>query len=90
MPPRRQTYTITATDSIIDCTSGTFTVTLPTAASITGRQYIIKNSGTGVITVAAASSRRRLMGATTYSLGSQYKYVVVVSNGANWIIIANS
>jgi hypothetical protein len=83
------TYTIAATDSVIDCTSGTFTVTLPTAASITGRMYTIKNSGAGVITVGTTSSQT-IDGSTTYSLGSQYKYVVVVSNGSSWIVVGNN
>ena len=45
------TYTVLQADFVIDATSGTFTVTLPTAAGITGKQFVIKNSGTGVITV---------------------------------------
>jgi hypothetical protein len=43
----------------------------------------------GVITVATTGSQT-IDGSTTYSLGSQYKYVVVVSNGANWIVVANN
>lgn len=83
------TYTITVTDHTIDCTTGTFTVTLPTAASITGREYTVKNTGAGVITLATTSSQT-IDAATTYSLATQYKYVTVISNGANWIITANN
>lgn len=79
-------YTIGATDSIINCTANRFTVTLPTAVGITGRQYIIKNSGTSTITVATTSSQT-IDGATTYILQVQYMSVTVVSDGANWIII---
>jgi len=80
------TYTITATDSVIDCTSGTFTVTLPTAVGCTGRQYVIKNSGTGAITV-ACNGAQTIDGVTTSTLGTQYQSLTVVSNNANWIII---
>jgi hypothetical protein len=50
-------YTITAADHTINCTSGTFTVTLPTAVSITGTQYTIVNSGSGTITIGTTSSQ---------------------------------
>lgn len=82
---KTSTYTATASDHTIDCTSGTFTVNLPTAVSITGRIYVIKNSGTGVITV--ASGTQTIDGALTYLLSAQYQSVTVQSNGANWVII---
>lgn len=80
------TYSITDTDSTIDCTSGTFTVTLPTAASIAGRQYTIKNSGTGVITIATTSAQT-IDGASNATLSTQYSSLTVQSNGSNWILI---
>lgn len=87
------TYTATASDHTIDCTSGTFTVTLPTAASITGRQYTIVNSGSGTITIATTSSQtftNIISAPTTLTLaavgaGAIVSYTVV-SNGANWIV----
>ena len=75
-------YTATSSDSVINCTSGTFTVTLPTAVGITGRKYTIKNSGTGVITIGTTSSQT-IDGVTTQTLGTQYMSMDVVSNGAN-------
>lgn len=83
------TYTILNTDNTVDATSGTFTATLPTAVGVSGKIYTIKNSGAGVITVATTSSQT-IDGSTTYSLATQYKYVTVQSNGANWIVIANN
>lgn len=79
------TYTATAADYTIDCTTGTFTVTLPTAVGIPGREYIIKNSGTGVITIATTSSQT-IDGVTTKTLNVQYGGLRVQSNNANWII----
>lgn len=82
--------TLQATDYVVDCTSNSFTVTLPTAVGITGRVYTVKNSGAGAISIATTSSQT-IDGSTTYSgLSTQYKYVTVQSTGANWIIIANN
>lgn len=80
------TYSITASDYTIDCTSGTFTVTLPTAASIAGRIYVIKNTGTGVITIATTSSQT-IDGVVGATLSTQYSSLTVQSDGANWILI---
>jgi hypothetical protein len=43
-------YAVTADDYFVDC-SGTFNITLPTAVGVAGKIYIVKNSGSGVITV---------------------------------------
>ena len=82
-------YTALSTDYTIDCTSGTFTVTLPTAVGIQGREYVVKNSGTGSITVNFTSGQTA-DGAASYTLGTQYKYVKFQSNNATWIITANN
>lgn len=80
------TYTATTTDFMIDCTSGTFTVTLPTAVGVAGKQYCVKNSGTGSITVVGTSSQT-LDGAANFKLTVQYEAVWVISDGANWKVI---
>lgn len=85
--------TLDATDHTINCTANTFTVTLPTAASITGRQYTIVNSGSGTITIGTTSSQTFAnINATPTTLtlapvgvGAIVSYTVV-SNGANWIV----
>ena len=84
---RTTTYTAANTDYFIDCTSGTFTVNLFTAVGNTGRILIIKNSGTGTITVDPNGSQT-IDGATTYSLATQYATVQIVSDGTNWKIIS--
>lgn len=80
------TYTIAATDCVIDCTSNTFTVTLPTAAGIRGQVFTVKNSGTGVITVAATGGEF-IDGAATQVLPVQYESVTMISTGTGWGII---
>lgn len=87
----RYTYTevtgatnIDATHHIIGCAGTTnYTVTLPTAVNVSGREYTIVNVGTGVITVATTSSQT-IAGATTRTLGIQYNALLIVSDGANW------
>ena len=78
------TYTIGDEDYFIDCTSGTFTVTLPTAVGVSGKIYIVKNSGAGTITVGTTSSQT-IDGSSTKTL-SQYKSFQFQSNGSNWIV----
>lgn len=89
-------YTATATGITLDITHNTVnvtatgqTITLPTAVSITGREYTIKLTASGTGTVATTSSQT-IDGSTTYSLSAQYKYVTVKSDGANWIVIGNN
>lgn len=82
---KTSTYTITAADYIIDCTSGTFTVYLPTASGISGREYIIKNSGAGVITLDGDGSEQ-IDGATTQTL-SAGDAMKVLSTDGGWIIL---
>ena len=80
-------YTATDADYVIDCTSGTFTVTLPASSGKTGRILIIKNSGAGTITVDGNASET-IDGASTYSIAVQYGTIQIMSDGTNWKIIA--
>jgi hypothetical protein len=80
-------FTATSLTSTIDCTN-TITITLPTAVGYSGRIHTIKNSGTGVITIATTSSQT-IDGAATQSLSTQWSKITVQSTGANWIIISN-
>jgi hypothetical protein len=78
-------YTLTTSDHIVIATSGTWTATLPTAASIAGTEYIIKNSGSGIITVDPAGTET-IDGYAAIDL-EQYDSLTVVSDGTNWVII---
>ena len=83
---KTSTYIATVKDYFIDCTANTFTVTLPTAVGFAGQEYIIKNSGTGVITIGTTSSQT-IDGVTTQTLRNQYECMTIISDGANWKII---
>jgi len=80
-------YTLTATDTQVECTANSFAITLPTAVGITKKEYGIKNSGTGTITIATTSSQG-IDGTTDSSTAlAQWDNIRVMSNGASWIII---
>lgn len=89
LPLTNQTSTYVVdmtTDCVVNCTSGTFTVTLPTAVGIEGQYFVIKNSGAGVITIEGDGSET-IDGVTFKTLAVQYESMTVVSNGANWIVV---
>ena len=84
------TYAVKTSDYLVNFTTGTFTATLPTSVGQAGKTYIFKNTGaTSVITIATTSSQT-IDGSATYMLTALNKYVSVVSDGANWIIVANN
>jgi len=68
------------------------TITLPLASSYTGRELIIKQTGSGVVTSASSN----IIGFTTAFNGStqtaiinpaNYRFATLVSDGTNWIIM---
>ena len=80
------TANISLADYLVDCTTGTFTVTLLSAVTAkAGAIYHIKNSGTGVITLATTSGQT-IDGSATQTINS-LQVIKVMSNGVNWIII---
>jgi hypothetical protein len=81
-------YTVGVNDYLIDVTGNTITVTLPTAVGINGKNYVIKNSGNGVVTVATTSGQT-IDGANTKSLNNNDS-IEVISDGSNWIIAAGT
>jgi hypothetical protein len=81
------TYTATGADHTIEATTGTFTITLPTAVGRAGQVYFITNSGSGVLTLGTTSSQTFVnvtATPTTLTL-AQFVSYIVVSNGANWL-----
>ena len=80
-------YTLGLEDYTVDFTANNCDATLPTAASITGRVYVIKNTGTGVITLKTTSSQTIDGVASGVLTLVQWDSIQVQSNGSNWIII---
>ena len=86
-------YTATIADNTILCSAATaaFTLTLPAASGIAGREYVIKkiDSSANAVTVDGNASET-IDGALTYALSTQYKYVHIKTDGSNWFIIGNN
>jgi len=66
--------------------SGTTTITLPTAVGSVSK-YTIKNSGTGVVSIATTSSQTIDGSASPITINLQYVSLDLISNGTNWEII---
>ena len=80
-------YTAKSNDHVINCTgAGTFNITLPSAAGIVGKVYIIKKSGTSTTSVVTTSSQT-IDGASSYPITVQWSKVTLMSDGANWITL---
>ena len=79
-------YTLTIDDRLVNCTANSFTITLPTAVGITGREYIIKNTGSATTITIASTSSQTIDGAipSTYNV-TTLTPLRVVSDGANWV-----
>jgi len=80
-------YTLTANDYLVNFTSGTVDVTLPTAVGCQGQVYKIKNTGTGIITLKTTSSQTIDGVASGILTLVQWDSIPVMSDGVNYIII---
>jgi len=80
--------TLDNTHNIVLSNTGPYTVTLPAAASNTGRVYSIKNidSDCDDITI-DGNSTETIDGSATYVLDSYNNVVRIISDGSNWFII---
>lgn len=72
----------------VDASGGAVTITLPAAASCTGRRYDIKkvDSSANAVTI-DGNSTETIDGIATKALANQYSSVTVISNGSGWWII---
>jgi len=83
-------YTVTANDFRILCdgTGGGFTVTLPSASSLSGRTYeITKVDGASTVIKVAATS---ISGVPSIPLTAPEDSITVASDGTNWWMINDS
>ena len=80
------TDTFATASETINCTSGTFTVNLPTAVGIQGTVFTLVNGGTGNITL-DGNGTETINGSLTILLKKQYISRTVQSDGSNWIVI---
>lgn len=84
-------YTLVAADEMIlaDASGGAFTLTLPAAASHSGRRYVIKkidSNLTNGVTI-DGNGAETIDGATTKVLRTLNEAIVIVSDGTNWRVV---
>jgi len=82
--------TLDATHYTIDAvvTGGSITVTLPSAATCTGRVYNIRKSDASVYTVTiAAAGGETINGDATKVISAQYDVITIQSTGVVWAIL---
>ena len=85
--------TVAPIDFTVLCnnTTGPITITLPTAAGIGGRMYIIKKtSAAGNNVTVVCNGAQTIDGNATYLLTNQYSSIMIQSDGVNWGIIAQN
>jgi hypothetical protein len=70
-----------------DSTAASVTVTLPTAAGIAGRRYVVKKLVAANSVIVATTGGQLIDGATPYTMTVIYDSVTVQSDGANWWIV---
>lgn len=80
--------TLTATHASIICNSTSpLTVTLPIASGLNaGKQYVIKNKNSGLVTINASTSGFLIDGQSTTSL-PQWSAINLLSDGVTWNIL---
>ena len=79
------TTSVNATDNVLTV-SGTVTITLPTALG-SGRQYTLKNMGTGTVTVVVAGGTQTIDGATSFAMSVQNQSRTFQADGSNYQIV---
>lgn len=86
-------YTAASTDDyiLVSATSADVVISLPSAATVDGKKYLIKKTDASANTVTVdPNGSETIEGDSTYVLSSQYQLVQVVSDGTNWIISMGS
>ena len=87
------TYITLATDGFIraDATAGNFVITLITAVGNTGLIQVFKKiDATNNTVTLDANTTQTIDGALTYVLSTEDQSVTIISDGANWHVIASS
>lgn len=78
-------YTLTTATGVLFA-DGTGTINMYSAVGQTGRTVVIKNIGTGTITIDGSASET-IDGDATLILNEQWRSVTLISNGTNWNIL---
>lgn len=66
------------------------TITLPAAANYRGRTLTVHHTGATFSTTLDGNASETINGATTYVMSITNSFVVIISNGTNWLVIGQS
>ena len=82
-------YTLTTSDELVTVdTTSAFTLTLPAAASNSGRIYrILKTSSDANACTIDGNASETIGGSTTTTVNTQYECLTIVCDGSNWQVI---
>jgi hypothetical protein len=84
-------YTVTANDYSVICTTNSFTVSLPAAATAgLGKRYEVVNTGTNTEIIVDPDGAETLDGLTTQTLSSQYQSMIIECDGTEWFTVSDS
>ena len=87
---RTSATTLDNTHNVVLCNTGAYTVTLPAAASNTGRIYYIKNIDTdGDDITIDGNGAETIDGSATYVLDTYLRNIKIISDGSNWHVISD-
>lgn len=93
-PVTAATFTVPQTSAyIVFNSSSTISVTLPTASAYPGRTLNIKTINTGAVTSASSNVlplATTTAAATLFSANTAGKWTTLVSNGTNWVVMAQN
>ena len=93
-PITAATYTVPVTDTyVIFNSASAIAVTFPTASAFVGRTLHFKTINTGAVTSAASNVvelATATAAATVFSANTAGKWTTLVSDGTNWVIMAQN
>jgi hypothetical protein len=78
-------YTILDTDYVVEVLANNVTLTMPDATTYGTDHLIIKNSGTGIVTVNTVGGQT-IDDVTTLQLTNQYESITLIGDNSNYII----
>ena len=83
------TYTATSSDDFLILSGASFTVTLPAAASNTGKVLAFKHNDStlGRVYTIDGNSSETIDGAATRKISTQHEVLRIISDGTNWQIL---
>ena len=84
---------LTTNDQVVLCNAAidVLLIRLPSAVGISGQTYTIKKTDSSANPVRIATSlSQRIDGEASKDLTTQYKYLTVISDGANWFVVGGN